>query len=154
VEELERAVSLKPGDPVLNDHLGDAYWRVGRKLEATFQWSHASDLDPEPELLAEVQKKLTTGLPADDVKMAQAPAGGRTLTDEPPTELKGEKKDSAAELKPVTYTVKDGDTLRSIAADKLGNGDRAKEIRDLNPDLKDSADLQPGTEIKLPAATK
>jgi tetratricopeptide (TPR) repeat protein len=151
VEELERAVSLKPGDPVLNDHLGDAYWRVGRKLEATFQWSHASDLDPEPELLAEVQRKLTSGLPADDVKMAQAPAGGRTLTDEPPAELKAGK-DADAEPKPVTYKVKDGDTLRSIAADKLGNGDRAKEIRDLNPDLKDSADLQPGTEIKLPAA--
>ena len=30
MRELERAVSLKPDDPVLNDHLGDAYWRVGR----------------------------------------------------------------------------------------------------------------------------
>jgi tetratricopeptide (TPR) repeat protein len=62
VRELERAVSLMPNDPVLNDHLGDAYWRVGRKLEATFQWSHARDLDPEPELKEQVLKKLEDGL--------------------------------------------------------------------------------------------
>ena len=28
---------MKPQDPVINDHLGDAYWRVGRKLEARYQ---------------------------------------------------------------------------------------------------------------------
>src|SRR5438046_10430564 len=26
-------IDLKPEDPTINDHLGDAYWRVGRKLE-------------------------------------------------------------------------------------------------------------------------
>ena len=46
VKNLERAVELKPEDPTINDHLGDAYWRVGRTLEAHFQWSHAKDLEP------------------------------------------------------------------------------------------------------------
>src|SRR5690606_251070 len=63
VRELERAVGLMPADPILNDHLGDAYWRVGRKLEAGFQWNHALALDPEPDLKAEVEKKLADGLP-------------------------------------------------------------------------------------------
>ena len=31
VEQLERAVELEPADPDINDHLGDAYWRVGRR---------------------------------------------------------------------------------------------------------------------------
>lgn len=64
VRQLERAVNLRPADPVINDHLGDAYWKVGRKLEATFQWAHARDSDPEPELLTVIQKKLEKGLDA------------------------------------------------------------------------------------------
>jgi Flp pilus assembly protein TadD len=31
VRELERAVELRPADPTINDHLGDAYWQVGRE---------------------------------------------------------------------------------------------------------------------------
>ena len=60
--ELERAVELRPQDPLINDHLGDAYWKVGRKLEAKFQWNHARDLDPEPEDLARIEKKIAEGL--------------------------------------------------------------------------------------------
>jgi Flp pilus assembly protein TadD len=66
VEQLERAAELRPEDPVINDHLGDAYWQVGRKLEATFQWSHARDLDPEPAELEKIVKKLEGGLAAND----------------------------------------------------------------------------------------
>ena len=62
VIELERALALKSSDPVINDHLGDAYWKVGRKLEAQFQWNHARDLKPEPEDLAEILKKIENGL--------------------------------------------------------------------------------------------
>jgi hypothetical protein len=36
------------------------------KLEATFQWAHARDLDPEPPDLAKIVKKLEGGLAADD----------------------------------------------------------------------------------------
>ena len=35
---LERAVLLEPGDPIINNHLGDAYWLANRRLEAVFQW--------------------------------------------------------------------------------------------------------------------
>ncbi len=62
----QRAAELRPEDPVINDHLGDAYWKVGRKLEATFQWNHARDLDPEPTDLEKIVKKLESGLAADD----------------------------------------------------------------------------------------
>jgi hypothetical protein len=63
VKQLERAIELKPQDPTINDHLGDAYWRVGRTLEARFQWAHARDLKPEPEDLPKIEAKLKDGLP-------------------------------------------------------------------------------------------
>ena len=44
VEFLEQAAALNPGNAVINDHLGDAYWFSGRKNEAVFQWNHALDL--------------------------------------------------------------------------------------------------------------
>ncbi|MBF0246717.1 MAG: tetratricopeptide repeat protein [Alphaproteobacteria bacterium] len=64
VLKLERAIMLEPGDPVINDHLGDALWRVGRKREARFQWERALTMEPEPDLVATIEKKLTSGLPA------------------------------------------------------------------------------------------
>jgi tetratricopeptide (TPR) repeat protein len=62
VRELEKAVELKPGDATINDHLGDAYWKVGRKLEAKFQWDHAKNSDPEHEELVKILKKIDNGL--------------------------------------------------------------------------------------------
>lgn len=65
MKTLERAIDLKPEDPTVNDHLGDAYWRVGRTLEARFQWAHARDLKPDPEELPKIEAKIENGLPAD-----------------------------------------------------------------------------------------
>ena len=65
---MERAVELKPEDPVLNDHLGDALWRVGRKIEARYQWNRALVLKPEDSLRAQINKKLANGLPRIPVK--------------------------------------------------------------------------------------
>ena len=62
VVQLERAVELKPSDPLINTHLGDAYWRVGRKLEARFQWRHALSLKPEKEVVADLKRKIDSGL--------------------------------------------------------------------------------------------
>ena len=76
VRELEKAIELKPSDPVINDHLGDAYWQVGRKLEAKFQWNHARDLNPEPEDLEKILKKIDDGLP-------ETPKPAAASTDEP-----------------------------------------------------------------------
>ena len=58
VETLQRAVALEPGDAAINDHLGDALWSAGRSDEARFQWQHAMQSDPEPELKAQLSEKL------------------------------------------------------------------------------------------------
>ena len=58
VVHLERAVALEAGDPVINDHLGDAYWAVGRKLEARFQWMRSLSLEPDRDVEAELRLKL------------------------------------------------------------------------------------------------
>jgi hypothetical protein len=72
VKNLERAVELKPDDPTINDHLGDGYWKVGRVIEARFQWSHAQDLKPEPDELVKIQQKLNTGLTEETSSSADA----------------------------------------------------------------------------------
>ena len=72
VKNLERAIDLKPEDPTINDHLGDAYWRVGRTLEAKFQWAHARDLKPEAEELPKIEAKIANGLPEDTSSAASA----------------------------------------------------------------------------------
>lgn len=65
VRYLERAVELQPVDPIINDHLGDAYWKVERFHEARFQWQRALEQEPEPELAAEIERKLLDGLVAE-----------------------------------------------------------------------------------------
>ncbi len=65
VGHLERAVELMSNDPVINDHLGDAYWQVGRRIEARFQWQRALALDPEPDVVDEIKRKLAKGLTAE-----------------------------------------------------------------------------------------
>jgi Flp pilus assembly protein TadD len=62
VTHLERAVELRPHDATINDHLGDAYWRVGRTHEARFQWRRALSLDPAAELVPQIEGKLENGL--------------------------------------------------------------------------------------------
>jgi Flp pilus assembly protein TadD len=65
VKQLERAVELQPQDPVINDHLGDVYWHVGRRQEARFQWRRALSFEPEEDLVAKIEKKLESGLPPE-----------------------------------------------------------------------------------------
>lgn len=64
VETLEAAVELEPGDPDVNNHLGDAYWQVGRRNEARFQWQRVLTLDPEEKTKADAEAKLKDGPPA------------------------------------------------------------------------------------------
>ena len=63
VELLEQAAELMPGDATVNDHLGDALWRVGRKTEAKFQWQRALTFNPEPEVKDLIERKIEEGLP-------------------------------------------------------------------------------------------
>ena len=60
---LEHAVRLLPADATINDHLGDAYWRAGRRDEAVYQWNRADGLDPEPDQREEIRAKIRNGLP-------------------------------------------------------------------------------------------
>ena len=69
-QTLEHAIELEAGDPDINNHLGDAYWRVGRKDEAGFQWRRVLTLDPEPKLKAEVEGKIAHGLDAAPTPVA------------------------------------------------------------------------------------
>jgi Flp pilus assembly protein TadD len=62
VVHLERAVGLQPTDPVINEHLGDAYWRVGRTREARFQWERALTFEPDADLVPVIRRKLRSGL--------------------------------------------------------------------------------------------
>ncbi len=62
VEKLEAAVEMEPGDPDVNGHLGDAYWKVGRKTEAEFQWRRVLTLEPDDKQKAESEAKLKNGL--------------------------------------------------------------------------------------------
>ena len=74
VETLENAIELEAGDPDINNHLGDAYWRVGRKDEAIFQWRRVLTLDPDPKMKAEVDQKLAKGL--SDIVVSPVPRVG------------------------------------------------------------------------------
>ena len=70
VGDLERASGYAPYDPDINDHLGDAYWRTGRKVEAVYQWRRVLTLDPDAKTKAGVEDKLKSGLA--DVTAAEA----------------------------------------------------------------------------------
>ena len=61
-QTLEAAVLLVPGDPTINNHLGDALWKAGRKMEARFQWNHALAFSADGTEKAEIEQKLKTGL--------------------------------------------------------------------------------------------
>ncbi len=69
VPHMEDAAERLPIDPIVNDHLGDVYWAVGRHREAEFQWHRAlslitdesdhDDIDPD-----RIRRKLEIGLDA------------------------------------------------------------------------------------------
>ncbi|MEO1380788.1 MAG: hypothetical protein AAFU69_10635, partial [Pseudomonadota bacterium] len=56
---------LRPRDPTINDHLGDAYWRVGRKLEAVHQWSRVLDMESDDVDFDLVRAKVEAANSAD-----------------------------------------------------------------------------------------
>ena len=63
VAQLERATELEPLEPVIIDHLGDAYWMAGRRYEARFQWRRVLSLEPDDDpLIDTVRHKLQSGL--------------------------------------------------------------------------------------------
>jgi Flp pilus assembly protein TadD len=71
-EHHERAVSIDPSDPELNDHLGDAYWQTGRVIEARFQWNKAIKAQKDETRRAAIEAKLSAGLPRASAAPARA----------------------------------------------------------------------------------
>ena len=59
---LERAMELESLDPIVNDHLGDTFWKLDRKREARFQWKKALNLDPEEKDAKKIKEKIKFGL--------------------------------------------------------------------------------------------
>lgn len=70
VEKLEQAVELEAGDPEINNHLGDAYWMVGRKDEAVFQWRRVLTLNPDAKIRGDAERKLASGQGPQAPKLA------------------------------------------------------------------------------------
>ena len=64
LQYLERAMELESTDPIVNDHLGDVLWMLGRKMEAKFQWKKSLSFNPEPIDQKNTEYKLTFGLNA------------------------------------------------------------------------------------------
>lgn len=62
VGHMEKAAELLPVDPIVNDHLGDVYWAVGRHTEAQFQWHRALSFEPEEADAKRIRRKLEVGL--------------------------------------------------------------------------------------------
>ncbi|MEN8888601.1 MAG: tetratricopeptide repeat protein [Celeribacter marinus] len=62
VAPMEKAAALMSADPIVNDHLGDVYWAVGREREARFQWRRALSFDPEEVEAERIRLKLDIGL--------------------------------------------------------------------------------------------
>ena len=59
---LERAMELESTDPIVNDHLGDVLWMLGRKREAKFQWKKSLSFKPDPVDQKNIEDKLMFGL--------------------------------------------------------------------------------------------
>lgn len=74
--ELEKAAADEP-DPTVLDHLGDAYWQLGRSHEARSAWERAAKAHRqagEPAKAAAIEKKLSAPSPS---------AGGATILRSP-----------------------------------------------------------------------
>ena len=64
VTYLESALEGQPQDPTINEHLGDAYWKVGRQYEARYAWKSAK-LFAEGDNAERLASKIDLGLRPD-----------------------------------------------------------------------------------------
>ena len=56
---MEKVIVMAPGEAISLDHLGDIYFAMNRKREASFFWKQALDLaEPEDEISDKLKKKL------------------------------------------------------------------------------------------------
>ena len=56
-------MKLLPGDPIINDHYGDALWKNGNDIQARYYWNYVLGLEKtEDEHKKKIEKKLIKGL--------------------------------------------------------------------------------------------
>ena len=97
--------------------------------------------------LEEVQNQLTQ---SQDYKQKYEDMQLENMQLQEKLDGKDTKKDTASTSSGTKeYTVKDGDTMWTIAQSQLGNGAEYQKILDANG-LKESDTLAPGTVIKIP----
>jgi Flp pilus assembly protein TadD len=60
---LERAAQAAPAESDINEHLGDAYWKADRKLDARYSWRAALVVADDDEK-ARIKAKIDNGLTA------------------------------------------------------------------------------------------
>lgn len=58
---LEQAVRLDPGGTKPNEHLGDLYWKLGRRVDARYAW-RAAEVAAEADDAERIKGKLANGL--------------------------------------------------------------------------------------------
>jgi tetratricopeptide (TPR) repeat protein len=58
---LEEAARADPGGTLPNEHLGDLYWKLGRRIEARYAW-RAAEVSAAPVDAIRLQTKLADGL--------------------------------------------------------------------------------------------
>ncbi len=60
---LRKAIQLMPNDPIVNDHYGDALWKLNQKIQAKYYWQSAiKSEDADSEMKINISKKLLKGL--------------------------------------------------------------------------------------------
>lgn len=64
IQLLERAAASEPVEPTINEHLGDAYWRAGRMVDARFAWQAALVGAEGEDLRTRLNRKIDWGLDA------------------------------------------------------------------------------------------
>lgn len=67
IELLEQAAAGEPADVEINEHLGDAYYTVGRRTEARFAWNAArvyAEGEDAQRIAAKIERGLTPRLAA------------------------------------------------------------------------------------------
>ena len=58
INNLQRAVSIKPNSSEIMDHLADCYIKKGRIKEAIFEWRRALKFDASKNLKKSIKLKL------------------------------------------------------------------------------------------------
>jgi Flp pilus assembly protein TadD len=64
VTMLEKAASIENADATIFEHLGDAYWKAGRRRDARHAWNSAQ-ISEDTEVALRILSKLDVGLPGD-----------------------------------------------------------------------------------------